>query len=65
MYRQVYKNDVRFTGNHYVYLPYSVVSQSTTVTLASSNIESYSKLKPVSQSGESAFSLVIQIRISD
>jgi hypothetical protein len=46
-----------------VFLPYSVVSQSTTVTLASSNIESYSKLKPVSQSGESAFSSVNQIKI--
>jgi len=43
------KQLVRFTGNHYVYLPYSVVSQTTIVTLASSNIESYSKLKPVSQ----------------
>lgn len=44
------KQLVRFTGNHYVYLPYSVTSQTTTLTLASSSIESYSKLKPVSQS---------------
>lgn len=44
------KQLVRFTGNHYVYLPYTVTSQTTTVNLASASIESYSKLKPVSQS---------------
>lgn len=44
------KQLVRFTGNHYVYLPYTVTSQVTTVTLASSTVESYTKLKPVTQS---------------
>ena len=39
-----------YSGNHYVYLPYKCKTQTTKVTLASSNIESYSKLKPVSQS---------------
>ena len=36
----------------YVYLPYTVTTQSTSVTLASSNIESYTKLKPVTQQGK-------------
>jgi len=44
------KQLVRFTGNHYVFLPYTTMTQSTTVNVASSAIESYSKLKPVSQS---------------
>ena len=39
-----------YTGNHYAYLPYKCKTQTTKVTLSSSNIESYSKLKPVSQS---------------
>jgi len=44
------KQLVRFTGNLYTFLPYSVTTQTTTVQLASSNLESYTKTKPVSQS---------------
>ena len=33
-----------------MFLPYKVKTQTTRVTLASSNVESYSKLKPTSQS---------------
>lgn len=43
------KQFVLFSGNHYLYSFYTVKSQTTTVTLASSTIESYSKLKPSSQ----------------
>lgn len=43
------KQLTRYIGNMYVYLPYTVTTQSTSVTLASSNIESYTKLKPVTQ----------------
>ncbi len=40
---------VLFTGNHYLYSPYKVKTQSTKVVLPSSTVESYSKgLKPVS-----------------
>jgi len=43
---------VRFTGNHYVYSPYKVKSQTTKVQLTSDKVESYSKsLKPASLSG--------------
>lgn len=41
---------MKFVGNHYVYSPYTVKKQSTKVTLSSRNIESFSKLKPYSQS---------------
>lgn len=44
------KQLVRYFGNHYFYSPYTTKKQSTTVTLSSRNIESYSKLKPTSQS---------------
>jgi len=44
------KQLVRFVGNVYCYLPYPTVTQTTTVSLASSNIESYTKTKPVSAS---------------
>ena len=44
------KQLVLYKGNHYVYLPYKCKSQTTKVSLASSSIESYSKLKPVSLS---------------
>ena len=44
------KQLVRFTGNLYAFLPYTVTTQSTTVALASSNVESYTKVKPVSLS---------------
>ena len=35
---------VRFTGNHYVYSPYKVKSQTTKVQLTSDKVESYSKV---------------------
>ncbi len=39
---------VLFKGNHYVFLPYACKTQTTKVTLSSSTVENYSKLKPVS-----------------
>lgn len=42
------KQLVEYAGNHYFFTPYSVTSQSTTVTLFSPNIISYSRLKPTS-----------------
>ncbi|XP_023213915.1 dolichyl-diphosphooligosaccharide--protein glycosyltransferase subunit 1-like, partial [Centruroides sculpturatus] len=42
------KQLVLYHGNHYFYSPYPTRIQTTTVTLASTAIESYSKLKPVS-----------------
>lgn len=47
------KQLVKFTGNHYIYSPYKVKKQTTKVTLSSRNIESFSKLKPFSQSDSS------------
>ena len=44
------KQLARFLGNLYAFLPYPVTTQSTTVSLASSNVESYTKTKPVSLS---------------
>merc|ERR1719266_905677 len=44
------KQLARFSGNLYAFLPYTVTTQSTTVALASSNVESYTKIKPVSLS---------------
>lgn len=44
------KQLTRFIGNLYCYLPYPVITQTTTVVLASSNVESYTKTKPVSLS---------------
>lgn len=44
------KQFVRYFGNHYFYSPYSTTKQKTDVILASKNIESYTKLKPVTQS---------------
>lgn len=41
---------VRYYGNLYFYSPYKTVSQKTTVHLSSKNIESYTQVKPVSQS---------------
>ncbi|XP_025837393.1 dolichyl-diphosphooligosaccharide--protein glycosyltransferase subunit 1 [Agrilus planipennis] len=40
---------VRYFGSHYFYSPYNTLKQKTTVNLGSRNIESYTKLKPVSQ----------------
>lgn len=44
------KQLVKYNGNHYFLSPYTVVKQKTVVNLSVRNIESYSKLKPVSQS---------------
>lgn len=44
------KQMVRYTANVYAYLPYAVTKQTTYVALPSRNIESYTKLKPVSLS---------------
>jgi len=44
------KQLIRFSGNLYFFSPYSVVTQTSTVQLASSNLESYTKTKPVSLS---------------
>lgn len=44
------KQLVLFQGNHYVYSPYHVVKQTTTINLGTKNVESYTKLKPVQQS---------------
>lgn len=46
---QAEKQFVKFIGNVYVYTPYQVKTQSTTVNCATSNIESYTKEKPSSQ----------------
>ena len=44
------KQFVKYVGNHYLYSPYTVTKQTTKVTLASKGIESFTKLKPFSQS---------------
>jgi len=44
------KQQVVYKGNTYVFSPYLVKEQKTTVKLASSTIESYSRLKPSSSS---------------
>ena len=44
------KQLVKYIGNIYLYSPYNIMKQTTTVSLPSRNIESYTKLKPVSQS---------------
>lgn len=44
------KQLVRYFGNHYFYTPYITNKQKTELVLSSKNIESYTKLKPVSQS---------------
>ncbi|XP_070152269.1 dolichyl-diphosphooligosaccharide--protein glycosyltransferase subunit 1 [Polyergus mexicanus] len=45
------KQLVKYAGNVYAYLPYAVTKQTTYVALPSRNIESYAKIKPVSQTG--------------
>ncbi|KAG0717798.1 Dolichyl-diphosphooligosaccharide--protein glycosyltransferase subunit 1 [Chionoecetes opilio] len=47
------KQLVRYTGNHYVLTPYTTTTQTTTVTLPSPNIESYSRLKPTTHTDTS------------
>ena len=44
------KQLVKYIGNIYLYSPYNIMKQTTTISLPSRNIESYTKLKPVSQS---------------
>jgi oligosaccharyltransferase complex subunit alpha (ribophorin I) len=44
------KQFIKFIGNHYIYSPYNVKKQTTKVTLSSRTIESFTKLKPFSQS---------------
>ncbi|KAG7165132.1 Dolichyl-diphosphooligosaccharide--protein glycosyltransferase subunit 1-like [Homarus americanus] len=47
------KQLVRYSGNHYILTPYSSNTQTTTVTLPSPNIESYSRLKPTTHTDTS------------
>ena len=44
------KQLAKFTGNLYAFLAYPVTTQSTSLALATSNVESYTKTKPVSLS---------------
>jgi oligosaccharyltransferase complex subunit alpha (ribophorin I) len=44
------KQLIKFIGNHYFYTPYKTTKQNTKVLLASRNVESFTKLKPFSQS---------------
>ncbi|KAI4493957.1 PREDICTED: dolichyl-diphosphooligosaccharide--protein glycosyltransferase subunit 1 [Polistes canadensis] len=44
------KQLVKYIGNVYIYTPYTVGKLTTTVSLPSRNVESYSKIKPVFQS---------------
>ncbi|KAL2712422.1 hypothetical protein V1478_017945 [Vespula squamosa] len=44
------KQLVKYIGNVYIYSPYVVGKLTTTVSLPSRNVESYSKIKPVLQS---------------
>ncbi|ODM94757.1 Dolichyl-diphosphooligosaccharide--protein glycosyltransferase subunit 1, partial [Orchesella cincta] len=50
------KQLVKFSGSHYLFSPYKVTRQTTKILTGSKNIESYTKLKPSSQS-ESTVSL--------
>ena len=51
--KQKEKQLVKYTGNVYLYSPYAVIKQSTTIVLPSRSVENYSKIKPVSQSDSS------------
>ncbi|KAL1124131.1 hypothetical protein AAG570_001901 [Ranatra chinensis] len=42
------KQLVKYVGNHYIYSPYRINKQTTTVSLGTRNVESYTKLNPVS-----------------
>lgn len=44
------KQLVQYRGNAYIYTPYKVTTQTTKVLLSSSTVESYTKVKPSSQS---------------
>ncbi|XP_076039879.1 dolichyl-diphosphooligosaccharide--protein glycosyltransferase subunit 1 [Oratosquilla oratoria] len=43
------KQLVKYAGNHYILSPYPTTTQTTSITLASPNIENYSRLKPTTQ----------------
>ena len=47
------KQLVKYTGNLYFYSPYQVTKQTATITLPSRTIESYTKVKPFTQSDSS------------
>ena len=52
--REITQNDaqlVRFTDSHYFLSPYKTETQKTTINLASSGIESFTKLSPHSAMG--------------
>lgn len=53
MIQQGEKQLVQYRGNHYVLTPYTTTSQTTTVSLSSPNIESYSRLKPTTHTDTS------------
>lgn len=40
----------QYRGNAYLYSPYKVGSQTTKVLLSSSNVESFTRIKPAAQS---------------
>ncbi|XP_078036604.1 dolichyl-diphosphooligosaccharide--protein glycosyltransferase subunit 1 [Augochlora pura] len=44
------KQLVKYMGNIYLYSPYTIMKLTTTISLPSRNVESYTKFKPVSQS---------------
>lgn len=44
------KQLVLYHGNHYFYTPYATKVQTTIVTLPSTSVESFTKVKPVSHS---------------
>nr|CAG4650912.1 EOG090X04O4 [Simocephalus serrulatus] len=44
------KQLVQYRGSAYIYSPYKILSQTTKVLLSSSTVESYTKVKPSSQS---------------
>ncbi|XP_003382687.1 PREDICTED: dolichyl-diphosphooligosaccharide--protein glycosyltransferase subunit 1-like [Amphimedon queenslandica] len=48
---QFEKQFVQFVGNAYVFLPYRSKTQNTEIKLSSSNIESYTRVSPVTSDG--------------
>jgi oligosaccharyltransferase complex subunit alpha (ribophorin I) len=44
------KQLVQYRGSAYIFSPYKIASQTTKVLLSSSSVESYTKVKPSSQS---------------
>jgi len=47
------KQLAKYVGSHYLYTPYKTSKQTTKVILASKNVESFTKLKPFTQSDSS------------